>query len=170
MEFDGWHGFTLVPPPGAELPSLVLEILPGRDSQVLPQPGLPAVDGSSLDEPEFLPYAWLGSEERGLSWFMESAANWRRGLGVPAMTLHREREAVVVRLKIVSQAVRVEQPLSYTIGFEPTPVRPLSPQLYDWWFGSGAPIRGSNFCLRLGPTDLLPERDCLPTTPANSVA
>ena len=68
------------------------------------------------------------------------------------MTLRREGDAVVVRLKIISQAVRVGKPLSYTIGFEPTPVRPLSPRLYDWRFGSGAPIRGSNlFVYGWGP-------------------
>ncbi len=148
MEFDGLvrTDFTLTPPSsGAEISSLVLEIpISAEAATYYRNPVCRPWDGSSLDEPEFLPYAWLGSEERGLSWFMESSANWRRGQGEPAMTLRREREAVVVRLKIISQALRVEQPLSYTVGFEPTPVRPLSPRLYDWRFGSGAPIRGGN--------------------------
>ena len=148
MEFDGLlrADLTLTPPSaGAELSSLVLEIpLRAEAATYYRNPTCRPWDGSSLDELGFLPYAWLGSEERGLSWFMESAANWRRAKGEPTMTLRREGEAVVVRLKIISQAVRVEKPLSYTIGFEPTPVRPLSLRLYEWRFGSGAPIGGSN--------------------------
>ena len=64
--------------------------------------------------------------------------------GQPAVSLRRERDAVVVRLHIIGQSVRVAKPLTYTFGFEPTPVRPLPSQLYTWRFGSGAPIRGTN--------------------------
>jgi len=148
IEFDGLvrTDFTLTPPPdGAELPSLTLEVpIRAEEARYYRNPTCQSWDGRPLDEPEFLPYAWLGSEDRGLSWFMESAANWRQGKGQPAMTLRHEGDAVVVRLKLISEAVRVEKPLNYTIGFEPTPVRPLSPELYDWRFGSGAPIRGTN--------------------------
>jgi hypothetical protein len=156
MEFDGLvrTDFTLTPPAaGAELPSLDLEIPLRADvATYYRNPVCRPWDGKALDELEFVPYAWLGNEERGLSWFMESAANWRRADGAPAMTLRREGDAVIVRMKLISQAVRVDRPLSYTIGFEPTPVRPLSPQLYHWRFGTGAPMRGSNlFVYGWGP-------------------
>jgi hypothetical protein len=148
MEYDGLLRTDLVLTPplsGADLSALVLEIpLRAEVATYYRNPVCQPWDGNSLDEPEFLPYAWLGNEDSGLSWFVESAANWRRAKGKPAMTLRREREAVVVRLQIIDQAVRVEKPLTYTIGFEPTPVRPLSPRLYDWRFGSGPQIRGSN--------------------------
>lgn len=148
MEFDGLlrTDLTLTPPPaGVELTSLVLEIpLRPEVARYYRNPVCRPWDGQKLDEAEFLPYAWLGNEERGLSWFMESAANWCRAAGAPAMSLRREPDAVVVRLHIIGRGVRVTKPLMYTFGFEATPVRPLPAQLYDWRFGSGAPIRGSN--------------------------
>ena len=148
MEFDGLlrTDVTLTPPPaGAELSSLVLEIpLRPEVATFYRNPVCRPWDGQTLDEADFLPYAWLGNDERGLSWFMESAANWLRASGQPASSVRREQDAVVVRLHIIGRSVRVTKPLAYTFGFEATPVRPLPPQLYDWRFGSGAPIRGSN--------------------------
>ena len=148
MEFDGLlrTDLTLTPPPaGAELSSLVLEIpLRPEVTTFYRNPVCRPWDGQTLDEADFQPYAWLGNDERGLSWFMESAANWLRASGQPASSVRREQDAVVVRLHIIGRSVRVTKPLTYTFGFEATPVRPLSPQLYDWRFGSGAPIRGSN--------------------------
>ena len=60
------------------------------------------------------------------------------------MTLRREGDAVVVRLHLISEPVKVTKPLTYTIGFEATPVRPLPARLYDWYFASGPQFKGSN--------------------------
>lgn len=148
MEFDGLlrTDLELLPPPGGtELSSLTLEIpVPAEVARYYRNPTCQDWDGQSWDEAEFRPYGWLGNEDRGLSWFMESEANWRRAPGQPAITIRREGDAVVVRLNLVGQKVRVERPLTYTFGWEATPVRPLAPQRYEWRFGSGAPIRGGN--------------------------
>ena len=60
------------------------------------------------------------------------------------MTLRREGNAVVARLHLISERVRVEKPLTYTLGLQATPVRPLPARLYDWWFASGPQFKGSN--------------------------
>ncbi len=158
MEFDGLVrvDVTLTPPAGgAEIGSLELQIpISPEVATFYRNPACRPWDGKALDEGEFLPYAWLGNDDRGLSWFMESAANWRIGKGQPAMSLRRERvggasaaaevDAVVVRLRLISEPVRLTKPLTYTFGFEATPVRPLSPKLYDWRFASGPQFKGSN--------------------------
>jgi hypothetical protein len=148
MEFDGLvrTDLTLTPPAGgAKLSSLTLEIPIRADvATYYRNPKCQEWDGKSLDEPAFLPYGWLGNEERGLSWFMESAANWRMGEGQPAVTFRREGDAVVVRLRLISEPVEVTKALTYTIGFEATPVRPLPSRLYDQRFASGPQFKGSN--------------------------
>jgi len=148
MEFDGLvrTDLTLTPPAGGtKLASLTLEVPLRADvAAYYRNPKCQEWDGKSLDEPVFLPYAWLGNEDRGLSWFMESAANWRIGEGQPAMTFRREGDAVVVRLHLISKPVDVTKPLTYTFGFEATPVRPLSPVIYDQRFASGPQFKGSN--------------------------
>jgi hypothetical protein len=156
MEFDGLIrcDLTLTPPDGgARLPSLTLEIpLAAEVAQFYRNPACQPWDGRSLVEPAFLPYAWLGNDERGLSWFMESDANWRVGKGQPAMTIRREGQTVLVRLQIASEPTTVRRPLSYTFGLEATPVRPLSPRLYGWRLGAGAPLAGMNaFVYGWGP-------------------
>jgi len=75
---------------------------------------------------------------------MESDANWRRGDDRPAITLRREGEAVVVRLHLISTPTQVEKPLTYTIGFEATPVRPLPEDMYEQRFASGPYTKGTN--------------------------
>ena len=148
MEFDGLirADLTLTPPAGGvELAELILEIpIRAEVATYYRNPTCREWDGKSLVEEAFLPYAWLGNEERGLSWFMESAANWRIGKEKPVMTLRREGNAVVARLHLISERVRVEKPLTYTLGLQATPVRPLPARLYDWWFASGPQFKGSN--------------------------
>lgn len=148
MEFDGLIrvDLTLTPPvEGWELDALTLEIpLQAEVAIFYRNPTCQEWDGTFLEEKNFLPYAWLGHEKRGLSWFMESDANQVRQDGAPAMTFQREGQTVWVRLHWIRQKVRLTQPLTYTIGFEPTPVRPLPGDLYDQWFASGPQIQGSN--------------------------
>ncbi|MBI2299722.1 MAG: LamG domain-containing protein [Armatimonadetes bacterium] len=148
VEFDGLIrcDVTLTPPAGgSELDSLTLEIpLVAGNSVFYRNPACQPWDREMLDEPTFLPYGWLGSDERGLSWFMESEANQVRAAGQPAATLRREGDSVVVRLHLVGQKVTVTQPLTYTFGFEATPVRPVPADLYGHYLASGPQFKGSN--------------------------
>lgn len=148
VEFDGLirSDITLAPPAaGADLPSLTFEVpLRAEVAAYYRNPICREWDGKSLDEPQFLPYSWLGNEDRGLSWFMESAANWHMGTGQPAITIRREGDSVTARLRVISEPTRIAKPVTYTIGFEATPVRPLPERLYDWRFGSGPQTKGVN--------------------------
>jgi hypothetical protein len=148
MEFDGLirTDITLTPPKsGVDVTYLTLEIpLQPEVAKYYRNPACQPFDGQSLEEKEFLPYAWLGNEQRGLSWFMESSANWRQGKDQPAMTIRREGDAVIVRLHLISEPTKITKPLTYTFGFEPTPVRPPNPDLYDIRLSGGPQYEGSN--------------------------
>ena len=148
IEFDGMLrvDVRLTPPPsGAQLASLTIEIpLRAEVARYYRNPVCCEWDGKSLDERDFKPYGWLGSERCGLAWFMESAANWSVGENQPAVTLRREGDAVIVRLHLISTPTALPGELAYTIGLQPTPVRPLAPDLYDRRFASGPQFKGSN--------------------------
>jgi hypothetical protein len=148
IEFDGMIRIdvSLTPPPvGAQLGELTLEIpLRAEVARYYRNPVCRDWDGKSWDEKAFEPYGWLGNERRGLAWFMESSANWSPGADQPAVTLRREGEAVVVRLHLISTPTAIPGEISYTIGLQPTPVRPLSADLYEQRFASGPQFKGSN--------------------------
>jgi len=148
MEFDGMLrvDVRLTPPPGgARLAGLAIEIPLRADvARYYRNPVCCEWDGKQLDEKAFVPYGWLGNETRGLAWFMESAANWSVGPDQPALTLRREGDAVIVRLHLISTPTALPGELVYTVGLQPTPVRPPAANLYDWRFASGPQFKGSN--------------------------
>jgi len=156
MEFDGMvrTHLTLTPPPdGVQLQSLTIEIpVPAEVATWYRNPKCAEWSGEALDEELFLPYGWLGNEDRGLSWFMESEANWRVGEGQPYVTLRAEGGSIVARLHLISEPTLVDRELAYTVGFEATPVRPVDPDLYAIRWAGGPQVEGVNtFVYGWGP-------------------
>lgn len=99
----------------------------------------------------FRPLVWLGDEERGLAWFCESDYNWVNTHPDAVTELVTKKDAVILRLHLLdeplsldpgapeadpSKAVTVaSQPLgalSYTFGFQATPVKPLTQDAWDF--------------------------------------
>ena len=148
MEFDGLIrvDVALSPPAGgATIQSLAIEIPIRKDVAAWYRcPKCADWAGAALDEDRFKPYGWLGNEDRGLSWFMESDANWRVGAGQPYLTLRPTQDAVVARLLLISEPTRIDRETAYTVGFEATPVRPLDPDLYDHRWAGGPQVKGVN--------------------------
>ncbi len=148
VEFDGLCrvDLTVTPPAGGvELPSLTVAVpVAAAVARYYRNPVCRDWDGQSWREDRFTPYGWLGNESRGLSWFLESDANQVRDEGQPWLTADREGEAVVVRLHLIAKPVKVTGKLTYTIGFETTPVKPLPAARCDDRFASGPQYQGSN--------------------------
>ena len=148
VEFDGLirAAVTVSPPAGgADIVSLTLEIPVAREVATwYRNPTCVDWSGEAREERRFLPYGWLGNEERGLSWFMESDANWRTPAGQPPISLHPEGNAIVVRLHLIGEPTRVERELRYVFGFEATPVRPLDRALYTTRWAGGPYVKGVN--------------------------
>lgn len=101
---------------------------PGRwgssyNSRSLPPEGLKS---------EFKPFFWLGDEERGLSWFSESDRNFFHPKGVQPIQVVRRDGQTVLRVLLVSQAQKLQEPLEYTFGFQATPVKPDRPDAWDF--------------------------------------
>ena len=79
----------------------------------------------------FKPFIWLGDNDRGFSWFCESAENWLPEDREDAVTITREPGRVVLRLHLI-RGEKIASPLAYTFGFEATPVKKPDKTVWDY--------------------------------------
>jgi len=73
----------------------------------------------------FVPYVWLGDEERGLAWFAESDEGWQPGDAGAAITVDKAGSIATLQLHLLDQPVALERPLCLTFGLQATPVKPV---------------------------------------------
>ena len=77
------------------------------------------------------PYIWLGDEWRGLGWFCETDENWHPADRGKAVRVERRAEGTVLAFALLQDTLLTD-PLEYVIGFQPTPVKPLKPDVWDY--------------------------------------
>jgi hypothetical protein len=143
LEFDGLMmlDFDLKAPPDFKAEAVSLEI-PVRETSALYQHrwtpswagktgALPAATGV-VDSDNFIPYYWLGDNERGLFWFCESAQHWPNFQDKNAVQVVREpinkTGAVTMRFHLLEDQA-VPQNWKFTFGLQATPVKPIP---RDW--------------------------------------
>jgi hypothetical protein len=85
---------------------------------------------------DFRPVMWLGDDERGLEWFAESDENWFSDEPDRVTEVKREADRVTLRLRLVRVPVELapdgaRKSLSYTFGFQATPVKPVETDALD---------------------------------------
>ncbi|MBU0607549.1 MAG: hypothetical protein KKI08_06660, partial [Armatimonadetes bacterium] len=80
----------------------------------------------------FKPFVWLGDEDRGLSWFCESDRNWFPLDSKTALTIERTPSATVLKCHLIARETTIEQPLTYTFGFEATPCKQPDKTVWDY--------------------------------------
>ncbi|MBM4050513.1 MAG: hypothetical protein FJ279_35915, partial [Planctomycetes bacterium] len=160
VEYDGLlrSDLTLTPRAKTTIEQLTLEIplkpnwatlfhfWPGKWGSAYNSGALPP-DGLSLP---FKPFLWLGSEDGGLAWFMESDRGWSNADAKNVIEVKREKDAVVLRVRLIDKPTSVAEPLKYTVGFQATPVKPVPKDWHEWRVCHGAsygvesrPTRGS---------------------------
>ncbi len=139
IEYDGLMlvDFALDAPAGWKPDSVSLDV-PLRPEVVLyrhrweaawagPAGSLPEGTGV-VDQAAFLPYAWLGDNDRGLFWFCESAEHWPNWQAKNAFETTREAGAVVMRLNLAA-GQDLPRDWRWQMGFQATPVKPIP---RDW--------------------------------------
>ena len=130
---------------GRNCPSLVLEIpLRAGGRRLLPQSRLPAVGRPVARRSRSSALCLAGQRGTGAVVVHGVRRQLARGQASRRSPCAAKRTPSWSGCTSSARRSASTKPLAYTIGFEPTPVRPLSSQLYDWRFGSGAQIRGSN--------------------------
>lgn len=151
-EYDGLTYITLSVPPGGALPADSLSI----EIPVLPQRAIyrhrwartwAGVTGNLpegpgvVDSSPFLPYYWLGDNDRGLFWFCESDQFWPNGTAADAVEVQRRDGAVILRLNLLRPGQSLPSGWRFSFGLQATPVKPI-PQ--DWRKWRLQPGRNAN--------------------------
>jgi len=115
-----------------------------------------AVPESGLTLP-FKPFVWLGWEEGGLSWFAESDKGWQPEEANRYIEVVRQGEETVLRLRILdTQPPRL--PLTFTFGFQATPVKPIPKEFHEWRICHGANYSIANQPVERGETETVLDR------------
>lgn len=103
---------------------------------------LPAGEGV-VDQAAFLPYAWLGDNDRGLFWCCESGEGWPNFAAPNAFETAREAGAVVLRLNLLA-GQPAPAPWRYRFCLQAPPVKSLPP---DWRKWRMLPAPGGNISI-----------------------
>lgn len=129
-----WYEITLTPKQPIKLTALRLEIPRtegtarylhtssftwGRVSQ-----GLKELGGKWHDA--FMPYIWLGDEQRGLAWCSESDEGWRLKDASKALQIETAGETVALRAVLLDHEETLAAPAVLRFGLQASPVKPLS--------------------------------------------
>lgn len=85
----------------------------------------------------YVPYIWVGAEERGLAVFGENDRGWVRDPKVPCQELVRNGDTLELRLNLIAAPTKIEEPRRITIGFQATPTKPMPEGWRAWTVACG---------------------------------
>ena len=77
---------------------------------------------AGLAGPWGIPVIWLGSEERGLTWFCDSDQGWDPGDG--ALAIDKDKQTVTASMRIIRTPRVLNTPLCFSFGLQANPWRP----------------------------------------------
>ena len=89
----------------------------------------------------YVPYIWVGAEERGLCVFGENDRGWITAADKPCQTLARERDTLVLTLNLIAKPASIDAPRKIVVGFQATPVKPMPPDWRTWVFANYAAVK-----------------------------
>jgi hypothetical protein len=147
-EYDGLVLFEISPasPAGREAERLSLEI-PVRAARAMyyhrysanwaslagEVPARPGVANST----SFVPFAWLGDNDRGLFWFCESDQMWPNAQGNDAIQIVRADGEVSLRLNLLAKGQKLPADWRFVFGLQATPVKPIPKDWRKWRMSPG---------------------------------
>jgi hypothetical protein len=80
----------------------------------------------------YVPYLWVGAEERGICVFGENDRGWVTSREVPCQELVRRGDTLEIRLHLIASATTIREPRQITIGFQATPTKPMPADWRTW--------------------------------------
>jgi len=92
-----------------------------KNSGELPEAGLTLA---------FKPFLWLGREDSGLGWFAESDKGWLPQVADRAIEIVPQGSEVLLRMRLLDSTVKL--PVTFTFGFQATPVKPWPKDFHEW--------------------------------------
>jgi hypothetical protein len=95
-------------------------------------------------ESSFQPFTWVCNEEEGFVYFCESEANWVYPENAKNIVAVQAGEDAYIEVTLISTPTRLREPVSYTFGFQATPVKPMMKERRAWNFGMATPAKRQN--------------------------
>ena len=77
------------------------------------------------DHRPFVPYIWLGAEERGLAFFMENEKSFATNYKTPVQKIIRNGDRVIIRVEIFQKPETMNGPRTITFGLMASPGKPM---------------------------------------------
>jgi len=77
----------------------------------------------------FIPYIWVGGEQRGICWAADWDKDWIHGDARSAVELVRENDALLIRCNFVVGPAALRRPREITFAVQASPVKPMPK---DW--------------------------------------
>jgi len=139
--------------------SKITGLLPGGQARVQVHNGATqehaeAFSEGVVDHDKFIPYYWLGNNDRGLFWFCESDEMWPNGQSPDAVQVIREGGKVTLRLNILAKGQKLPDHWKFAFGLQATPVKPVPKDWRKWRLD---PARSRNVSI-MWPT---PQKDSI---------
>lgn len=85
---------------------------------------------------KFMPYVWVGDEDRGLAWFMESDEVFSNADTSSAIEIVPQADRTVLRVRLIDKLTTLDKPLKLVFGLQPTPVKPVPHKKPRLWHGA----------------------------------
>jgi len=128
MEYDGLTAttMTITPPKGGwNIKSLTMTIPLRKDMvKFIRKPKRQAWNGKKW-ESSFEPYIWVGNEYEGFDCFFNSDANWNYTERQKPTIISVDAKRTLISYKIIMTPATTNKVMTYTFGFQATPVKPL---------------------------------------------
>lgn len=70
-------------------------------------------------------YMWLGDDDRGFAWFSERDLSGHLANRDKAVQIRSGADATSITVNLIDHATRIDAPLTFTVGFQATPMKPL---------------------------------------------
>jgi hypothetical protein len=85
-----------------------------------------------VDQTDWVPFAWLGDNDRGLFVFTESDQAWANGKAGNAIEIVRQGDEVVLRFNLLAKDQKLPADWKLVFGLQATPVKPFPAGWRTW--------------------------------------
>jgi len=85
-----------------------------------------------VDKTKWVPFVWLGDNDRGLFWFAENDAAWANGQAENAIEIVRQGQEIVLRLNLLNKGDKLPADWKLVFGLQATPVKPVPKDWRKW--------------------------------------
>jgi hypothetical protein len=99
----------------------------------------------SLHQPNidnFIPYIWVGGEERGICWVADWDKDWVHSQERSAVELVRRDGEIIIRVNFINRPIELRHSHTITFALQASPVKPMPENWRNLVFDFGNPGRG----------------------------